>query len=71
MEDPEGTCCPGCVDDCVEAAATSYPKKSEYKFARGPNSNTYAGTVARQCGLEKPERSLAPGYNDSPAKAVN
>ena len=55
-----------CVDDCVEAAANAYTSPSEYDFFNGPNSNTFAGTVARKCSLGKPA-VFAKGYNDSPA----
>ncbi len=37
------------VDTCVENAANCYPNPSSYSFFLGPNSNTFAGTVAREC----------------------
>jgi RHS repeat-associated protein len=58
------------TDECVEDAANQYPNPSYYRFARGPNSNTFAGTVARQCGLQRPPFSFgtAPGWYDPQAK---
>jgi hypothetical protein len=56
------------TDECVEAAANSYPNPSEYSFAWGPNSNTFAGTVARKCKLSREGISgVAPGWDDPPA----
>jgi RHS repeat-associated protein len=58
----------GCsVDECVEKAANAYPNPGEYRFARGPDSNTFAGTVARKCGLSKPS-AFTPGWDNSPAR---
>ena len=54
------------VDGCVETAANSYPNPSTYSFFRGPNSNTFAGTVVRKCNLKKPW-GISPGWNDDPA----
>jgi uncharacterized protein RhaS with RHS repeats len=67
-DDDENQCCPDCVDDCVEGASNAYPSPSKYEFFSGPNSNTFAGTVARTCGLSKPDVALTPGYDSSPAK---
>lgn len=33
----------------------------------GPNSNTFAGGIARSCGLAKPPDTVAPGWNDEAA----
>jgi uncharacterized protein RhaS with RHS repeats len=54
-----------CVDECVLAAANEYPNPSNYEFWNGPNSNTFAGTIARACNLEK-ATGIAPGW-DLPA----
>ena len=54
-------------DKCVIQAANEYPNPSEYRW-RGPNSNTFAGFIARKCGLTKPDVSKTPGWNDSPAQ---
>jgi hypothetical protein len=58
------------ADQCVVSAAQSYANPSEYRFARGPNSNTFAGTLARACNLKLPDVAGAaiPGWNDAPAK---
>lgn len=55
------------VDQCVVDEVGRYANPSQYNFASGPNSNTFAGTVARKCKLAKPE-GWAPGWNDEPAK---
>ncbi len=55
------------TDECVAAAANAYPNPSTYRFARGPNSNTFAGTVARECNLRRPNVFLTPGWDDPPA----
>ena len=39
--------------DCALAAAATYPSPAYYSLT-GPNSNTFAGDVARQCGLSAP-----------------
>lgn len=57
------------VDDCVVATAKGYANPSEYRLD-WPNSNTFAGTVARACGLKPPpivDTILTPGWNDAPA----
>ncbi len=56
----------GTVSQCVENAATSYPNPSEYSFFTGPNSNTFASTVAKACGLDKPN-AWSPGWGHDPA----
>jgi hypothetical protein len=57
----------GCnTDDCVRKAISNYPNPSQYFFL-GPNSNTFAGTVARSCGLKRPSFGWAPGWGLSPA----
>jgi RHS repeat-associated protein len=56
------------TDDCVAKAANSYANPSQYSYF-GPNSNTFAGTVARSCKLKKPNvwRTTTPGWGDGPA----
>lgn len=54
------------VDQCVRDAAQEYANPSTYSFASGPNSNTFAGTLARKCNLAKPS-GWAPGWSDLPA----
>lgn len=60
---------PQCVDQdrCLRDAHQGYPRGS-YSARSGPNSNTYAGTLARQCcngGVPSGVRD-APGINASP-----
>jgi len=57
------------VDKCVKEQAYAYNDPSEYRATTGPNSNTFAGTIARSCKLKKPNVSAisTPGWNDSPA----
>lgn len=55
------------VDKCVESASNSYSNPSVYRFVRGPNSNTFAGTIARACELSKP-CGFTPGWYDPPAQ---
>jgi hypothetical protein len=43
-----------------------YPSSSTYKL-RGPNSNTFAGNITRQCGLKPPGVAGSwhtPGWGD-------
>jgi RHS repeat-associated protein len=55
------------TDDCVSSAVNGYPNPSNYRFASGPNSNTFAGTVARKCNLVRPSVMMTPGWGDAPA----
>lgn len=57
------------TDECVAHEANSYPNPSEYSYL-GPNSNTFAGTAARRCGLKKPDVWNAPGWDDDPANQL-
>ena len=55
------------TDDCVRRAYESYPKASPYKL-RGPNSNTFAGSVTRTCGIVPPAVAgtwRTPGWSDN------
>ncbi|MCI1278363.1 MAG: hypothetical protein LKG23_05190 [Nitrospira sp.] len=56
------------TDDCVKKQAEGYPNPSEYDLL-GPNSNTFAGTVARGCDLKRPDvySGTTPGWDDKPA----
>ncbi|MCP5197957.1 MAG: hypothetical protein H6974_14415 [Gammaproteobacteria bacterium] len=54
------------TDQCVAEASNDYPNPSNYSYL-GPNSNTFAGTVARRCKLERPPGNT-PGWGDSPAQ---
>lgn len=56
----------GCVDPCIEQQHLNYPNPSDYQATRGPNSNSYARTLAQGCGLEPPPfagTSRTPGWN--------
>jgi len=70
--DATGTCGPwnsDCgTDECVAKAANSYANPSEYSYL-GPNSNTFAGTVARTCKLARPAvwGITIPGWGGTPA----
>ena len=65
---------PGVADvgACLQSAFSSYEALSLYK-ALGPNSNTFAGTLARTCcaGMVPKPRALGtvPGWDDPPAPA--
>ncbi len=60
------------VDSCLRNAFASYNNPSLYK-GLGPNSNTFAGTLARTCcaGMVPKPGALGnvPGWNDAPAPA--
>jgi RHS repeat-associated protein len=72
--DDGGTCGPWTdecgTDACVEQAANQYPNPSHYRFARGPNSNTFAGTIARKCNLARPPVLLTPGWGNPPSTQI-
>jgi hypothetical protein len=63
---------PGVTDvgACLSSAFSAYNSPSLYK-ALGPNSNTFAGTLARACCADMvpkpPELGTVPGWDDSPA----
>jgi RHS repeat-associated protein len=63
------------TDECVRTAVQNYigyGGQTVYRFATGPNSNTFAGVVARQCQLRKPSFiGVAPAYDDPPARPLN
>jgi hypothetical protein len=55
-------------DDCALDAASRYPERSRYCLF-GPNSNTFASFVARQCHLDPPRGAggfWTPGWNSPP-----
>ena len=58
------------VGQCLRNAFTSYAQPSQYKLL-GPNSNTFAGTLARTCcaGMVPKPAALGtcPGWDDPPA----
>ncbi|WP_343791714.1 RHS repeat-associated core domain-containing protein, partial [Dokdonella soli] len=55
------------TDDCVKKAIAGYPNPSKYSAVWGPNSNTFASTVASACHLKKPNFGWARGWGHSPA----
>ena len=55
------------TDDCVKKAIAGYSNPSAYSAVWGPNSNTFASTVASKCGLKKPSFGWARGWGQSPA----
>jgi len=60
------------ADECAENQFGLYSRASEYSLM-GPNSNTFAGTVARACGLEPPGVAgtwHTPGWGSSPAPSA-
>jgi hypothetical protein len=65
---------PGVTDvgKCLRSAFTAYNNPSLYKLL-GPNSNTFAGTLARACcaGMVPKPAALGwvPGWDDAPAPA--
>ncbi len=59
------------VAACLEREYAAYSSPNLYK-ALGPNSNTFAGTLARACcaGMERqPAIGRCPGWGDTPAPA--
>jgi RHS repeat-associated protein len=61
---------PDCgVGKCIDQEIAKYPDPSVYRPVRGPNSNTFAGTLSRACMLPKPENTdPAPAWHDKPAE---
>lgn len=58
------------TDDCAKNAAGNYPNPSSYDLA-GPNSNTFASSIAAQCKLKIPQHGYwTPGWGDAPAPAA-
>jgi RHS repeat-associated protein len=55
---------------CISAEASFYPNPSNYNALLGPNSNTFAGTIARACNIPQPVFNWPPPawYDDPPAK---
>ena len=57
----------GNIRQCIENVFNGYPRGSYKVF--GPNSNTFAATVARVCGLKVPavaNGNDAPGWSSNP-----
>ena len=52
-------------DECVKQQHRNYPSATRYKLL-GPNSNTFAGSVTKACGLDPPSSVgglRTPGWN--------
>ena len=62
------------VDRCMAEAHAAYNKPAEYVVFPGPNSNTYAGTLARSCcmGMDSSPDPLGtmPGWGMAPAGPI-
>ncbi len=56
------------VDACIARAISMYPNPSNYSAVSGPNSNTFAKTVASTCGLQRPSFGWARGWRSNPAR---
>lgn len=57
----------GCTDDCVRQAISGFPDPSAYNALFGPNSNTFASSIAIPCKLEKPSGiGPSPGWGGTP-----
>jgi len=54
------------TDTCVMDTIYKCPNPSYYDAPRGPNSNTFACTVATACSLGKPNCGWTPGWGDTP-----
>jgi hypothetical protein len=60
------------ADQCVRQQFGAYPNPSDYQLIRGPNSNSFASTVANACGLTPPAvagTGQTPGWGD-PGRAA-
>ena len=59
----------GDVSACLRQAFSAYANPSYYANPLGPNSNTFAGTLARACCADASSKGLGwvPGWNHSPA----
>ncbi len=62
---------PGVIDlsKCMRDTYNSYVDPSLYKNPSGPNSNTFAATLAKNCCADGSSKGLGrvPGWDDSPA----
>jgi uncharacterized protein RhaS with RHS repeats len=57
------------TDECVIQTAAGYPNPSQYNGVTGSNSNTFAGEIARACGLQRPKGGWARGWDSDRAKS--
>lgn len=47
----------------MDSTANAYPNPSDYQLIRGPNSNSFARTLADACGLTPPSIAGEPNQN--------
>jgi len=58
------------VGNCIDTVIANYANPSKYNAPFGPNSNTFAGTISRACGIPKPGgKRPTPGWSDDPARS--
>lgn len=77
--DPRTECGPWllvCGDKpCLDRAFNNYPNPSDYQLIRGPNSNSFARTLADACGITAPSiagrRGQTPGWHKEGRPAKN
>ncbi|MBK7657965.1 MAG: hypothetical protein IPJ28_01900 [Betaproteobacteria bacterium] len=51
------------VSKCIDRVLEAYPDPSKYNALLGPNSNTFASIIARECGLSQGDGPwLTPGW---------
>jgi hypothetical protein len=57
------------VSKCLRGAYAAYSDPSVYQNPRGPNSNTFAATLAKACCADSSSTGLGsvPGWDQSPA----
>ncbi|RRD55670.1 RHS repeat-associated core domain-containing protein, partial [Comamonadaceae bacterium OH2545_COT-014] len=56
------------LSDCLTREYTNYSDPSEYNGPFGPNSNTFAYTLASRCGISPPaNQPWSPGWGKNPA----
>ncbi len=80
VDDPRTTCGPwsgveDCMTDpCVGQQFLNYPNPSGYRLLRGPNSNSFASTIAKTCGLTPPDvvgSGQTPGWGNKGQPSKN
>lgn len=56
------------VSKCIDRVMQSYPDPSEYNAAFGPNSNSFASLISRECGIPQGDGPWpTPGWGNAPA----
>ncbi len=62
------------TDPCVGQQFLNYPNPSGYRLLRGPNSNSFASTIAKTCGLTPPDvvgSGQTPGWGNKGRQSRN